>query len=118
MGKANEKKYRERERELTTELNELQESSSKEITFLKDDLRRFKNFKNARDELEDEKNEFARKLRQSIEERQEERDATERARILEKGALQKDYERRSEEIRKEARREMARGLDADTLKVV
>ena len=61
---------------------------------------------------------FARKLRQSIEERQEERDATERARILEKGALQKDYERRSKEIRKEARREMARGLDADTLKVV
>ena len=50
--KANEKKYRERERELTTELNALQESSSKEITFLKDDLRRFKNFKNARDELE------------------------------------------------------------------
>ena len=116
--KANEKKYRERERELTTELNDLKESSSKEITFLKDDLRRFKNFKNARDELEDEKNEFARKLRQSIEERQEERDATERARILEKGALQKDYERRSKEIRKEARREMARGLDADTLKVV
>jgi hypothetical protein len=37
---------------------------------------------------------------------------------LEKGALQKDYERRSKEIRKEARREMARGLDADTLKVV
>ena len=116
--KENEKKYRERERELTTELNDLKESSSKEITFLKDDLRRFKNFKNARDELEDEKNEFARKLRQSIEERQEERDATERARILEKGALQKDYERRSKEIRKEARREMARGLDADTLKVV
>ena len=97
--KENEKKYRERERELTTELNDLKESSSKEITFLKDDLRRFKNFKNARDELEDEKNEFARKLRQSIEERQEERDATERARILEKGALQKDYERRSKEIR-------------------
>ena len=55
--KANEKKYRERERELTTELNDLKESSSKEITFLKDDLRRFKNFKNARDELEDEKSE-------------------------------------------------------------
>ena len=85
--KENDKKFRERERELTTELNDLKESSSKEITFLKDDLRRFKNFKNARDELEDEKNEFARKLRQSIEERQEERDATERARILEKGAL-------------------------------
>ena len=58
--KAHEKKFRERERELTTELNALQESSSKEITFLKDDLRRFKNFKNARDELEDEKNECAR----------------------------------------------------------
>ena len=58
--KAHEKKYRERERELTTELNALQESSSKEITFLKDDLRRFKNFKNARDELEDEKNECDR----------------------------------------------------------
>ena len=38
--KENEKKYRERERELTTELNDLKESSSKEITFLKDDLRR------------------------------------------------------------------------------
>ena len=56
--KENDKKFRERERELTTELNDLKESSSKEITFLKDDLRRFKNFKNARDELEDEKNEF------------------------------------------------------------
>ena len=52
----------------------------------------------------------------SIEERQEERDATERARILEKGALQKDYGRESGSG--EARREMARGLDADTLKVV
>ena len=30
---------------------------------------------------------------------------------MEKGALQKDYERRSKEIRKEARREMARGLE-------
>lgn len=116
--KAAEKAFRERERDLKTELEALQDSSSKDIAELTMELRRVRAFKAERDALCDARDVAQRRLRSSMEERKEERDATERARILEKGALQKDYERRSRELKKEARREMSMGLDGDTMRVV
>ncbi|KAJ8601300.1 hypothetical protein CTAYLR_007218 [Chrysophaeum taylorii] len=112
------KQHREQLSALESQLANSESSLTTRVKTLEDELAKVESFREMKRSMEQKIESLEVQVKHSDEKLMAESTANERKYLAEKSKMQKELERRTSEIRRQAKQEMQNGLDADTLKVI